>query len=539
MIQTRHWRPSRRGLMFLVVGIQVLILAVIVASQEINRALDSSFPVELEVGQAYAQKDPFRGASISGRPALDLGVAKVSLPPTPLEAGDKVLAVFSVESSGPPRIVAVERQGRGTDPPFRRERFSIPGTVRREGDRGSVSSARAMVVRVGKPPVAVELDLPASIPVDESALEQLSGPSVVRANLRQGFLGHRYFDHIRVTGQAWTDEMSFTYDIARDRLVVFAAEGMSFTRVRRTDDQPLRTRLFFFDGTGKELSSTQVAGRLIYGVISPVDGMLWALLATERWGHSTVQLARVGEGGEILQRGPQIIHAQIVGFDTGDGGLWVLAGLPNRPRGTPYFVERVTIGGVQAPRLGPFSSKPRKVLTHDKNIWVIEADQHRVTRFDLTGRAEKEYRDVNQPTGIAIDAGSLIAVEAAETQLSKFSMEGQPLWRIPRFEGISWILPEPGTGSGWVGARRFEGRGGGVFRYNSDGKISQAIPVTPSRKTEFGWSRTHLAPDAIRARTTGRLYIRENQAIVIATPNGTVLKRVEGFRYPTERRVRS
>ena len=540
MIQPRQWRWSRRGLMYLLIGLQLMILGAIVVSQEINRLLDASPSVELEITQTYAQKDPFRGVSVSGRPALNLDGAKASLPPKRLEPGDKVLVFFSVEPDGRPRVTQVERQGWGGELPFSKARFSIPGTVRKETDAGPFFSAqRVMVVRVGKPPVAVELDLPASIPVDASALEQLSRPSIVRADLRQGFLGHRYFDNIRLTGQAWTDETSFTYDITRDRLVVFAPVVASFERMRRSDDQPLRTGLFFFDGKGKELSSIEVAGRLVYGAANPTDGTFWALVATERWGYSTVQLVKVGEDGAILQRGPQVPYERIVGFDAEEGSLWLLAGSPNPPPGTPHYVERMTLGGSQAPRLGPFLSKPRSVIAHGKEIWVIEADQHRVTRFDRTGRVEKEYRDVNRPTEIAIDAGSVIIVEAAETQLSKFSMEGQAIWRTPRFAGISWVLPEPGTGSGWVGAQSFEGRQGGLFRYDPNGKIFPVSDVSLPRKTRGIWSRPDLVPDAIRANTSGHLYIREERAIVILAPDGTVLKRVEGFRYAREQRVRS
>lgn len=540
MIQPWRWRWSRRGLMYLIIGLQLVILAAIVASQEINRLLDTSLSIELELTQAHAQKDPFRGASISGRPALNLESAKAIVPPKQLEAGDKVLFFFSVKPGSHPRVTQIERKGWGKEPPFTKERFSIPGTVRKEtGNRSLSSAGRVMVTLVGKPSVAVELDLPASIPIDSSALEQLSRPSMVRASLRQGFLGHRYFDNIRLTGQAWTDEMSFTYDATRDRLVVFVPEVASFERMQRSDDQPLRTALFFFDGTGKELSSVEVAGRLVYGEAHPTDGTFWALLATERWGYSTVQLAKIGEDGTILQRGPQVGYDRIVGFDAEEGSLWVLAGPANPPPGTAHFVERMTFGGLQAPRLGPFASKPRSVITQGKNIWVIEADQHRVARFDRPGRVEKEYRDVNRPTEIAIDAGSLFVVEAAQTQLSKFSMEGQAIWRVPRFQGISWILPEPGTGSGWVGAQRFEGREGGIFRYNPNGKIFQAAGVSLSRTTRGVWSRPDLVPDAIRSRTNGRLYIREERTIVILAPDGTVLKRIEGFRYATERRVRS
>lgn len=113
----------------------------------------------------------------------------------------------------------------------------------------------------------------------------------------------------------------------------------------------------------------------------------------------------------------------------------------------------------------PFTSKPRVVLAWGQQTWVVEPDQHRVTRLDRSsGRTEREYRDVNRPTDMAVDAGGFVLIEANQTQLSRFSLEGQLLWRVPRFQGLTWVIPD-GSGGGWVGAQRFEGRDGGVFRY--------------------------------------------------------------------------
>ncbi|MBI2116445.1 MAG: hypothetical protein HYT85_15375, partial [candidate division NC10 bacterium] len=105
----RRW--SRRGLMYLIVGVQVLILGAIVASQEINRALDSSLPVDLEISQAQARKDPFRGAAVSGQPALDLDGTNATVPAERFQPGERVLVFFAREPGRRPRITQVERRG--------------------------------------------------------------------------------------------------------------------------------------------------------------------------------------------------------------------------------------------------------------------------------------------------------------------------------------------------------------------------------------------------------------------------------------------
>jgi hypothetical protein len=188
--------------------------------------------------------------------------------------------------------------------------------------------------------------------------------------------------------------------------------------------------------------------------------------------------------------------------------------------------------------LGPFLSKPKTIFARGQEIWAVEPDQHRVARFDRSGRLVQEYRELNRPTEIAVDDGFLVVVEAAQTQLSKFSLDGRPIWRTPRFQGLSWILPEAGTGAGWVGAQRFEGQEGGAFRYDREGKSSSLPGVGVFRRSYGGPDLPRLSTHAIRS-SHGQLYIREDRAIVILAPDGTVLKRVDGFRYATEQRVRN
>lgn len=531
-------RWSRRGLMYLIVAIQVLILGIIVASQEINRALDGSVPVDLEISQAQARKDPFRGASISGQPALDLDGTKAALPPERMQPGERVLVFFAVEPGRRPRITQVERRGWRADPLFSADSFSVPGRVQREGRARSFSGGgRGLIARVGKPPVRVELDLPASIPIENTALEQLSGPSLIRASLRRGFLGHRYLTDVRLIGRGWTGEIGFAYDDARDRLIVLAPKQERFDPRHLSADRQGRTEIFFFDGEGKEVGSAELTGRLIEGAINPADGTLWGLLTKEAWGHANVHLVRVGENGQVMQQGQQIEYERVVGFRADEGAVWVLAGAPRSPLQPPFYLDSLTPGGLKGQRLGPFASKPRVVLSAGQQVWVVEPEQHRVTRLDgNTGRTEREYRDVNRPTEIAVDSGGLTLIEANQTQLSRFSLEGQLVWRIPRFQGLTWVIPD-GSGGGWVGAQRFEGREGGAFRYEPDGKISRVAGLVAPRVVSE-WNRGRLAPEAVRAVKLGRLYVREGQAIAILGADGTLLKRIEGFRYKTEQRVR-
>jgi hypothetical protein len=534
----RGQRWSRRGLMYLIVALQVLILGVIVASQEINRLFDFTPAVDLEIPDAQAQKDPFRGVFIFGQPMLNLDGTGAALPSRQLQPGEKVLVFFAVTPGQRPRITTLERRGWGRAPAFNANQFSIPGTVRRENASSSYSRhGRDLIIWVGSPRVSVELDLPASIPIDDAVMRQLPGPSMVRAALRQGFLGYRYLTDVRLSGRRWTPDIIFAVDEARDRLVVLAPKPVQWDP-RRSGDFVPRSEVFVFDGMGNEVRSAEVAGRFIEGAINPSDGTIWALMSTEQWGNVMVQFVQLREDGVILQRGPQIASERIVGFEAGEGTLWVLAGPPPTSPQAPYFVERRTLAGSQGPRLGPFASKPQGVLSLDRQIWVLESDQHRVTRLDrTTGRMEQEYRDVNRPTHIVLDAETLVLIEANQTQLSKFSPDGRALWRIPRFQGLSWILPEKGTGAGWVGAQRFENQEGGVFRFETDGKISR-LPVSVTPRMTGEWNRGRLAPDAIRAIGHGRTYIREPQAIAILGADGTLLKRVEGFRYAKEQPLR-
>ncbi len=536
---TSRLRWSRRALMYLLVGVQVVILGAIVASQEVNRALDSGPAVDLEISQAYARRDPFRGASVSGAPALDLGGVDATLPTERLQPGERVLVFFAVEPGRRPRIARVDRQGWRAAPPFSATSFSIPGKVQGERWQSFFSRGRrGLVASVGKPSVAIELDLPASISIEDAALDRFSEPSMIRAGLHRGFLGHRYFAGVRVVGRGWTHGTSFAYDEGRDQLVVFAAREERYDRRRLSEERQPRSEIFFFDGRGSEVGSAELAGRLVEGVVNPADGTLWGLLSRDPWGVSMVHLVRVDEKGQVVQQGPQIAYDRIIGFDGVEGGVWVVGGTPDSSNRPPYFVERLTFGGFQGPRLGPFASKPRIVVSSGQQVWVLEPDQHRVTRLDRrTGRVEQEYRDVNRPTDIAVDAGAIILIEANQTQLSKFSPEGQPLWRIPRFQGLSWILPDPGTGGGWVGATHFEGKSGGVFRYDSNGKISLVSgDMKPWAANE--WSRRRLGPDAVWAARQGRIYVREAQAIDVLRPDGTLLKRMEGFRYAKEQPLR-
>jgi hypothetical protein len=411
--------------------------------------------------------------------------------------------------------------------------------VRGERGRRSFSSGgEGLIASVGKPPLLVELDLPASVSIEEAALDRFSEPSLIRASLRRGRLGHRYLADVRVVGRGWTSGTSFAYDERRDRLVVVAPREERFYRRRLSDDRLPGSEVFFFDGMGAEVGSAEVAGRLVEGIVNPADGTLWGLLSRDAWGVSMVHLVQVEEKGQVAQQGPQIAYDRIIGFDGVEGGVWVLMGTPESSSQPPYFVERLAAGGFQGPHLGPFASRPRVAVASGRQVWVLEPDQHRVTRLDrTTGRIEQEYRDVNRPTDIAVDAGAIILIEANQTQLSRFSPDGQVLWRVPRFQGLGWVLPEPGTGGGWVGATHFEGKPGGVFRYDSSGKIS-LLAGSVKLWVANEWSRRRLAPDAVWAARPGRIYVREGQGIAILQPDGTLLKRVEGFRYPKEQPLR-
>jgi hypothetical protein len=524
---------SRRRLMYLLVGIQVAVLAAIVGVQELNRALDSSPGAELEIKEAHAGKDPFRGASVSGQVVLNLNGLHAEVVGGRFTPGERVLAFFISEAGSAPRIYRVERLAWGSDPLFDAGHFSLPGRVLPEPQKGS-GSRRGPEVRVGVPPVLVELELPQYIPIPDTALDQLADPSLLRASLRRGALGYRYLTDVRIAGQGLTFQMSFACDPARDRLVVLAPKPERYDRRPSRRDQPPRTSFFVFDGSGKEIRSAEVIGQLVEGAVNPGDGTLFAILSQERFGYGLVRLAQIREDGTVLQRSPQILFDRVLGFDAGTGAAWVLAGPPTTSPQAPFFVQRMTLDGLTQPRLGPFASRPRSVLAQDQAIWVVESDQHRVTRFDPAGRVVREYRDLNRPTEIAADGGSLFAAEANQTQLTRFAPDGTVAWRVPRFQGLAWILPEPGTGGGWVGATRYENAEGGVFRYDPHGKIAR-LPVGLSPRAAADWTRNRLSVDAVHDPAHGRLFVREPQAITILGADGTLVKRVEGFRFATPR----
>ncbi len=88
-----------------------------------------------------------------------------------------------------------------------------------------------------------------------------------------------------------------------------------------------------------------------------------------------------------------------------------------------------------------------------------------------------------------------------------------------------------------MGATHFEGKSGGVFRYDSSGKIS-LLSGDLKLWVANEWSRRRLGPDAVWAARQGRMYVREGQAIAVLRPDGTLLKRVEGFRYAKEQPLR-
>lgn len=530
---------SRRALMYLIVAVQVAIMGAIVASQEINIALDSGAGVDVELTGARAVKDPFRGAHVSGHSALDLDGRAAALPSGRLKPGEHVLVFFSAEDGQRPRVARVERRRRGDDPSFSPQSFSIPGRVRgADGERWSVRSG-GLVARVGQPAAHVELDLPASIPVDESALHHLTGTGVIRANLRHGFLGHRYLTNVRLVAQGWPFDSSFAYDATRERLVVLAPRA-HVAAAPSSSAQPLTTDVFFFDGVGQQMGSVQARGRLIDGAIDPADGSLLALVSDQPWGSNDLSLARIGEDGRVLQRSPPIDLNRVLGFDPITGGVWVLAGVATPRPEPPHSIERLTTAGVPGPKLGPFASVPRAVLSMDGEVWVVETSRHRVTRLDLaSGRTLREYGDLNGPTKIAVDAGSLFVIEAEQTQLSNLAADGRVLWRVPRFQGLAWVVAEPGTGGGWVGASGFEGQPRGVFRVGPKGIVTR-MPLAMTEAVQSFTRRPgpRLGANAVRESRHGRLYFQEPQAIVILGADGGLLRRVDSFRLAAAQPIR-
>jgi hypothetical protein len=142
------------------------------------------------------------------------------------------------------------------------------------------------------------------------------------------------------------------------------------------------------------------------------------------------------------------------------------------------------------------------------------------------------YRDLNRPTEIAVDGGNLLVTEANQTQLSRIAPDGTVLWRVPRFHGLAWILPEPGTGGGWVAAARYENAASGVFRYEADGRI---VPLRHpiNLRAVADSTRGRLVGDVIADLSRGRLYVRDGQAVAIVGTDGTLIRRIEEFRFAT------
>jgi len=525
--------PSRRTLLYVLVGLQLAFLGGIVAVHELNRALDWGPGVSLEIPRANASRDPFRGAAVSGHPALNLDGTHVAAP-AGLAPGDAVLVFFATQSDEPPRIVQVERRRWGADPLFGPELFSIPGRVVTPTEGRSGHAGRHFTLSVGTPPISVALDLPDSIPVADAALDSLTTPTPLAGSLRRGALGYRFLTDLYITGQTFPPRMSLAYDPVRDRLTIAAGKVERVDRRPRLRDQPTRSDLFLFDGSGREVASMDIPGHVFETVHSPRHGALLALLSEERYMAGPVRLVQIGEYGAIVRRSPQIHSDRILGFDRDTGDTWALIGTTMASPQPPFVVQRFGLDGFNGPRIGPLASRPRALLVAERGLWIVETDEHRVSRYDLSGTLRREYRDLNRPTEIAVDGGSLLVVEANQTQLTRFAADGSVLWRVPRFQGLAWILPEPRTGGGWVAAARYESAGGGVFRYEADGRIVPLLNSTDPRAAA-GWTRGRLAGDVIGDLGRGRFYAREGQAVAIVGTDGTLVRRVETFRFAAPR----
>ena len=525
---------SRRTLLYVLVGLQLAILGGLVAVHELNRALDWGPGVSLEIPRANASKDPFRGAAVSGYPALNLHGAHVAVP-AGLAPGDAVLVFFATQSGNPPRIVHVERRRWGADPLFGPELFSIPGRVVAPAESRTWRAVQQIVLSVGTPPVSVALDLPDAIPVADAALDQLTTPTPLLGSLRRGALGHRFLTDLYITGQTFPPRVSLAYDPVRDRLAIAAGKSERIDRRPRLRDQPALSDLFLFDGSGKEIASTEILGHVFETVYSPRHGAFLALLSEERYMAGPVRLVQLGEYGTVVRRSPQIHSDRILGFDRDTGDTWALIGTTMASPQPPFVVQRFGFDGFTGPRIGPIASQPRALLVAERGVWIVETDEHRVRRYDLAGTLRREYRDLNKPTEIAVDGGgSLVVVEANGTQLTRFAADGSVLWRVPRFQGLAWILPEPRTGAGWVAASRYENAPSGVFRYEADGRIVR-LPLTTSPRAFADGTRGRLARDVIGDLARGRLYVRENQSAAIVGTGGGLIRRVDTFHYATPR----
>lgn len=525
--------PSRRTLLYVLVGLQLAFVGGIVAVHELNRALDWGPAVSLEIPRANASKDPFRGAAVSGHPALDLHGAHVAVP-AGLAPGGAVLVFFATQSGKPPRIVHVERRRWGADPLFGPELFSIPGRVVAPAESRTRRVVQQITLSVGTPPVSVALDLPDTIPVADAALDQLTTPAPLLGSLRRGALGHRFLTDLYITGQTFPPRMSLAYDPVRDRLTIAAGKSERIDRRPRLRDQSALSDLFVFDGSGKEVASTEILGHVFETVYSPRHGEFLALLSEERYMAGPVRLVQLGEYGTFVRRSPQIHSDRILGFDRDTGDTWALIGTTMASPQPPFVAQRFGLDGFTGPRIGPVASRPRALLVAERGVWIVETDEHRVSRYDLSGTLRREYRDLNRPTEIAVDGGSLLVVEANQTQLTRFAPDGSALWRVPRFQGLAWILPEPRTGGGWVAATRYESAAGGVFRYEADGRIVPFLQSTGPGAVADG-TRGRLAGDVVGDFSRRRFYVREGQAVAIAGTDGTLVRRVETFRFAAPR----
>ena len=81
------------------------------------------------------------------------------------------------------------------------------------------------------------------------------------------------------------------------------------------------------------------------------------------------------------------------------------------------------------------------MVSHRSHVWVLEGPLHRLTRYELDGRLEQEYRDLNQPSAMFPDGAGVVVIDAGGTQLSRFALDGRLMWRIPRFQGLNIVLP--------------------------------------------------------------------------------------------------
>jgi hypothetical protein len=327
--------------------------------------------------------------------------------------------------------------------------------------------------------------------------------------------------------------MSLAYDPVRDRLAITAGQSGRVDRPR-LPDQPARSSLFLFDGSGKEMASTEIPGHIFEAVYSPFDGAYLALLSQERYPAGPVQLVQLREDGMIVRRSPQIHSDRILGFDRETGETWALIGTMMASPQPPFVVQRFGFEGFSGPRIGPLASRPRALLVAERSLWIVETDEHRVSRYDLSGTLIREYRDLTTPTAIAVDAGNLLVVEANQTQLTRFASDGSVLWRLPRFQGLAWILPDRRTGGGWVAASRYENAPSGIFRYEADGRIVR-LPLTIRPRASADWARGRLAGDVIGDLGRGRIYVREAQAVAVVGTDGTLIRRVDTFRFAMPR----